>query len=333
MLLYHKTVRRKRGVVPRGTIYFWLGAPVLRLCRFTPRRLFCRFLLRTPLAISRCAGPCRFTLCRLLCCFPLCRPFCRFRCAGSFAVSRCAGPFAVFIFRLPFPRSPPFYPFFPAVPHSGFCMRRGGQPLTCGLRLRFLSCRAGPVSRLRRRAGAIFLRSGCCRSAAGFFDLYLPPGAASYTTALSPASRRCRFFSAACFASRRACPAASFLGRPCSRLRRGGLRASADSPQPPCTGPHCRICPCPRLCPCVPRAPCSQARIVPRGTMQKSRAPLRGPAPVSAGSPSCPILFPPMRRTGFYCVAGRGYIGTACAAYVTLFFFAHPPRSPGFWEF
>ena len=112
MLLYHKTVRRKRGGVPRGTIYFWLGAPVLRLCRFTPRRLFCRFLLRTPLAISRCAGPCRFTLCRLLCCFPLCRPFCRFlphalllfsccsgsavlRRAGSFAVSCCASPFAV----------------------------------------------------------------------------------------------------------------------------------------------------------------------------------------------------------------------------------------------
>ena len=92
MLLYHKTVRRKRGVVPRGTIYFWLGAPVLRLCRFTPRRLFCRFLLRTPLAISRCAGPCRFTLCRLLCCFPLCPPFCRFLLCRPFYCFRIPPP-------------------------------------------------------------------------------------------------------------------------------------------------------------------------------------------------------------------------------------------------
>ena len=94
MILYHKTARRKRGVVPRGTIYFWPGSPVLRLCRF---------VLHPPFAVSCCSGSAVFRCtgsfavshCARPLLFPAAPALVVLRCAGSFAVSHCARPFAV----------------------------------------------------------------------------------------------------------------------------------------------------------------------------------------------------------------------------------------------
>ena len=172
-------------------------------------------------AVLRRAGSFAVSYCARPLLFPAAPALVVLRCAGSFAVSHCAGPFAVSAAPalLPFPAAPALLPFSYSASRSparrrfirffrlsripAFACGAAASPLPAACASAFY-----PAARGLSHVCAIFLRSGCCRSAAGFFDLYLPPGAASYTTALSPASRRCRFFSAACFASRRACPAA-----------------------------------------------------------------------------------------------------------------------------